>query len=113
MQILIGNNIDVCVVTGPHLREKGLGRVEFERYAGLRKHCRATEGQIGGRVLILVRNAVAAKEEDSPFRPRSRKEACAIAAFFTDRPENKNGFTGVYIPPKKTKLVTIQKCLKT
>ena len=104
--------IDVCVVTGTHLRRRDPKRIKFKDYTMLGKFCRRTKGTIGGGVLILVKNTVTAEEVDPPLGPRSFVETCSVMVHPTERQETSIKITGVYITPKKTRKLTLEQLKK-
>ena len=112
LEILAEHHIDVCVITESHLRKREIKRIKFNGYAILGKHCRQNPGRITGGVLILVKNAVAAKETKSPFGPKSNIEACSVILYPTDKQETVMRPTGVYISPKRTSRLTLDKLAK-
>ena len=70
----------VCVVTETHLRKPELDRVQIDHYHILADDCRPTPigERIGGGVLILVHNTLAAVKEDEIIGLAPQAEHCAI-----------------------------------
>ena len=64
---LLERHIDICIVSESHLRKADLKRITFENYTIVADYCRKTRTQIGGGVVIMVRNTVTAEEKVTPI----------------------------------------------
>ena len=106
-ELLFKLNIGICIITETHLRKIEVDQLKFLHYVVISEHCRETEGRIGGGVIIIVHNLFKASRftlnmpESHPF------EMCSARLFPTTSPQSTILITGIYIPPKATKEVTM------
>ena len=91
----------VCVVTETHIRKEELGRAQIDNYHILADDCRATSigEHIGGEVIILVHNALAAAKEDEIPGLAPQAEHCAITLHLSNQVAKTVRLSGVYLPP--------------
>ena len=99
--------VGVCTITETHLREAEVDQLRFRNYAVITRTCRETVGRIGGGVLILVHTLFKSSKVTLPRTVAGPIESCRVLLFPIRFPEAAVVITGVYVPPKQTKHLTL------